>query len=103
MKKQVRECESIPRFYGLAYREYDRRVGVCYPIPFNIVVRIAMNIWWSLKSGFFPDWYEEKLFKVDREAWQRGYDFGVKTAKSLTNIVAEDLLERILETQNEPK
>jgi hypothetical protein len=95
MKKIICEFEEVPKWYGLAYWRYTTRQGVCYPIILNVMVRICLNIWWSLKHGLVSSWYEEKIEEVRAEAWWTGYNFGIKSKTS----VMETLLQRILDTQ----
>jgi hypothetical protein len=95
MKRTICEGESMPKWYGLAYWQYDENQGVCYPIILNVMVRICRNIWWAIKRGVIPSWYEKEIEKVRADAWHTGYEFGVKSKTS----VSEALLQRILETQ----
>ncbi len=98
----VNDFDPIPRFYGLAYQKWECRKAVCYLIPFNVIVRVLVNIWWVLKRGLFPSWYEQRLNQIDKDAWRGGYDVGLRTKysefKSELSIM-EDLLKRILGNQ----
>lgn len=37
LKVLVKQSERIPCFYGLAYWDYERNVGVAYPLFLNLV------------------------------------------------------------------
>ena len=50
MQRFVKENESFPRFYGLAYRDYLRGHAVCYPIPINLIVRFLWGALLHLKN-----------------------------------------------------
>jgi len=53
-KKEVKEGEKLPRFYGLAYTEYVIGKGfaeICYPIPFNFLIGWIKLAHYRLKTG----------------------------------------------------
>ena len=50
-RKEIIEGSIIPRFYGVAYVEWSRRVFVCYPVPLNLIVHWARELWFWLISG----------------------------------------------------
>jgi hypothetical protein len=52
-KKEVGVHESVSRVYGAAYWRMDRQVGVCYPIPFNVIVGLFNKLWWRLRQPKF--------------------------------------------------
>lgn len=48
---QVAEGEMAPWWYGAAYYSCYADYTVCYPVPFNLIVRWSRNLWWALKRG----------------------------------------------------
>lgn len=50
MIKVIYEEEQIPKFYGVAYRDFTRMRVVCYPIPLNLLVRAGINVWFYFKG-----------------------------------------------------
>jgi len=36
--------------YGLAYKDLWRKECVCYPIPFNYIIRLVLFLWWEFKT-----------------------------------------------------
>ena len=47
--KQISEGEIIPRFYGVAYRDFVQDVIICYPFPFNIIVQYWRKWWMAIR------------------------------------------------------
>ena len=59
--KDIPEGGLIPKWYGVAWRaEYNLKVR-CYPIPLNIIIRIARHLWCELMHGCFRSKWEGKL------------------------------------------
>lgn len=49
IRKLIWQGERYPRGYGMAWLDYDRNAAVCYPIPFNVVMRAVYLAWvWCL-------------------------------------------------------
>lgn len=48
-KKTITTGDTISPVYGAAYTRFDRnvldRVGICYPIPFNVVIGLLYKLW----------------------------------------------------------
>lgn len=74
LRREVKEGIMFPKFYGLAYRDMWRRVSICYPIPLNVVVRLAMSLYWKLQEGLVTN----RLEKIIEKAWQDGYCTGTR-------------------------
>ena len=49
LQRFVPEGEMFPRGYGLAWRSWERRGCVCYPIPFNWLAAWAYGTWLYLE------------------------------------------------------
>ena len=48
--KQIHEGEIIPRFYGVAYRNFAQDTIICYPFPFNIIVQYWRKWWMAIRN-----------------------------------------------------
>ncbi len=49
MRRLVYQGERYPKGYGMARLDYPRNAAVCYPIPLNVVMRLAYVLWvWCL-------------------------------------------------------
>jgi len=72
MKIEVRECEMIPKGYGIAYYCYDRLSAICYPIPINFLISLCYTVYLVLKRGITPRSREAEL----RKAYDRGFNAG---------------------------
>jgi hypothetical protein len=51
LKRFVPNHMTLPRFYGVAWRDYSRDGVVCYPVPVNIVAGLLRGLWHWLKSA----------------------------------------------------
>ena len=46
--KRINEGEQMPKWYGVAYRDFAMYQAVCYPIPLNIIVATWNKVLWWL-------------------------------------------------------
>ena len=53
-KRQVYEGERLPWGYGRAYYLPQTDAMVCYPVPFNLVVRWLRNLYYWLATPRIP-------------------------------------------------
>lgn len=44
--------QKYPRWYGLAWIDFERNAAVCYPIPLNIIARTVYLAWLFCKCPF---------------------------------------------------
>ena len=44
----IYKAKPIPKCYGIAYRDFAGCRIVCYPVPLNLIVRLAREIWQRL-------------------------------------------------------
>lgn len=84
---------ELPRFYGLAYYQYDMDMSVCYPVPLHLVVRLwhwIAFIW--LRKIKFVDWVHTPFEQAYRNGKRDGYNEGVASdlAKLLSIEIRED-------------
>lgn len=73
LRREVGFMYRLPRFYGVAYTEYERPVAIAYPVPLNLLVRAMRWLWWKLVS-YKPARWEEELNSV----YFQGYEAGRK-------------------------
>jgi len=64
----IREGEAIPRWYGIARTYWDLGRLICYPIPFNLIVR---GWHWLLHVMRSPT-----ALACERAAYDAGYQRG---------------------------
>jgi len=62
----------LPKWYGIAYREYERRRTILYLIPFNLFVRYAMRLYWRFYKWIKHDEWQGVLNVI----YSRGYNDG---------------------------
>jgi len=78
-----------PRWgYGVAYRRFDRDEDVCYPIPLNLVVFLARELYFWLA---FPT----RFSVIDRLiswAWNKGFQHGFDEGRRLHEDTCENRL-----------
>jgi len=70
---RVREAESMPRGYGVAWYEPACRWAVVYPVPFNILLRFLRKLWFRLA---FPTKNMREL--REQAIYHRGYQEGIE-------------------------
>jgi hypothetical protein len=76
----------MPSWYGLAYYEPYRDEQVCYPIPFNLVVRWARDLAWLVKRGkksALSEAYERGYKEGSQAQYDRGFDAGSRHGKRI--------------------
>jgi hypothetical protein len=69
VRRIVREGEIFPRGYGIAWHRWDLGDAVCYPVPLNWVIAVALRVWWRLVAGpkWWRDIYRGTLRRLDDE------------------------------------
>jgi hypothetical protein len=71
---RIKYNEVIPRFYGVAYRDYQRMCLVCFLFPFNHVVGIAYLIWYKIRHAkYVLNYFENNKENIIKD------DFNTKT------------------------
>ncbi len=95
-KKEVYGGRMMPRGYGLAYQEFDRMVYIVYPIPLNLIIRLAHGIYWRLAQGIAPLYFESQVSKQSsanyKDAYNQGYNAGkIDGYKESTDNLLEGL------------
>ena len=51
MRKEIKEHECTPDWYGVAWVDMSRNIGVCYPIPVNFIMGWGRCFLVILKRG----------------------------------------------------
>lgn len=74
----------IPRWWGFAYRLFDMRYTVLYPIPLNLVVRYALKLYWTVYSWVKRGGWHSKL----DDAYWMGYNDGNTTREHHYELLA---------------
>ncbi len=64
----------LPRWYSIAYRQWDCRRTVLYIIPLNLIVRYAVGIYWFLYNWIKHGEWADRLWKE----YRRGYSDGAR-------------------------
>lgn len=76
LKKYVSQGETLPRFYGVAWRDYARLQAVCYPIPLNWLVFILREIYFLI--AYLPKAPREKF---ESRVFSAGFEEGRKIGR----------------------
>lgn len=64
-KQQALQGEKLPWGYGLAYWLPHAHASVCYPVPFNLVVRWARNLYFWMSCP--KPTYKERCEAMERQ------------------------------------
>lgn len=56
-KKEYDIGDAVPPIYGGAYYMVATRMGVCYPIPFNIIIGLLYRLYRLVRSPKFVRTY----------------------------------------------
>lgn len=65
--KRLKEGETIPRWYGIAWVSYNTSEATCMPIPFNLLVAAARAIYVWIRWGY------RTVPGSTRDAYGQGY------------------------------
>lgn len=66
IKKRISEGAIIPKWYGIAYYDWQTDYAVCYPIPFNLLVtlyRIVRMFFKTPPGRLFEYLYHKRIKK----------------------------------------
>ena len=85
-KLEIRNGYTMPWFYGIAYWKTTQCMAVCYPVPFNRIVRLVREAWLWLASPR-ANWREQAgHWKRKCERWE---DWASSLGKSFEELVKE--------------
>ncbi len=82
MSKIVYENEQIPRFYGIAYRDFLVKAIICYPIPLNWLVRWERALGFWLRRLFPWQHLADKTGRYHKLSYNKGYQDGLDARKA---------------------
>lgn len=97
VSKLVHASELIPRGYGVAYWKWDRGVGVFYPIPFNLLVRLVRNTYYALVHAGYPSKWEKMLDRVYMQGKEAGEIRGVATMKPMQTVLEAKVASQLVQ------
>lgn len=98
--KFVEEGSRFPKGYGLAYWEHGMDRALCFPIPFNLVVRL-----WHRLELWYCETFKQARFISDpmQAAYRKGkYDGALEaSASKIVNDLSGDIKRWIDEDANQ--
>lgn len=68
--RRLKPGEIAPPFYGIAHRDWVSNDVLVAPVPLNIVIYAAVNLWAFLRWGYLP------ISLNPRQAFDQGYRKG---------------------------
>ncbi len=80
---QIAEGEMAPWWYGFSYYSPCSGYITCHPIPFNLIVRWARELWWLMR-------------KSKADAVSTAYQRGKRHARRLANARETQAIDTIL-------
>ena len=60
IQRRLFQGQQFPFLYGVAWEENFGRVAICYPIPFNLVLRWLRDAWFVMAQPSKREWYTHK-------------------------------------------
>lgn len=78
---EIKHGEPFPKWYGLAYRCFERDVAVFYPLPFNKLV-----YWWYEFTFWLRCQNKSKRERMERHWIEVGVELERKRMERLTEI-----------------
>lgn len=67
-KKEVDTGDTVSYIYGVSYYKFWNERGVCYPIPFNIVVHfLYRSVRWLRSPRFIIDRITREIHNAEKE------------------------------------
>jgi len=94
MRREIAEGEEIPRFYRVATRDYARRLAICYPFPFHLLINWADRLYWRIALT-----REGKR----RQVWDEGFHQGRDMQYEDSQRQIERLQSHLLASFNEKR
>ena len=86
VSRDIPEGELIPRWWGIAYRDFDRNAKVAYPIPLNFLVRWERDLRCWLMNVGRPGYRE----RIERRTYLRGRESAERASANYTaHVLAE--------------
>ena len=63
---------ELPKWWGFAYREFNIRYTILYPIPINLIVRYSLKLFWLVYRWVKMSGWKDKM----EDAYWQGYNDG---------------------------
>ena len=73
--REIEEGESVPWYYGFAWRNYTRNTTVVVIIPFNWIAMWLRRLWFMTREG------KHHMEIEFHSEYRRGYRLGLKQGK----------------------
>lgn len=83
--KRRYEGEALPKWYGVAYRDYVTDCDICYPIPLNHLVKHLRLLKWRLYKPA-RDHIERQMMTM----YHKGYNDGFYEGRNKKLLEVED-------------
>lgn len=68
IQKIISPGEKIPNYYGVSFHHYETNSIICYPIPLNIIIGFARNVFYRYLKTFRPTALQDMFFKMEQDA-----------------------------------
>jgi len=75
MRRLIPDGMNIPRGYGLAFRDFQARQHVCYPLGIHLIVKTAAALYWRF-IYLYPSFWERAIHRTEDKAYEDGYNRG---------------------------
>ena len=69
---EIQEGERLPRGYGVAYYDVARYQAICYPIPFNLLIKALREIYYRVASPSISE-REKQVARAYQKGLLRGW------------------------------
>jgi len=79
--REILEGQKIPKYYGIAWPDYNRQVYICYPFPLNLIIGFIKLVYYKVRYFYFKSEYDEKL----RDAYLKGMQEWLLKIKEVRN------------------
>ena len=89
-KYELEFGNKIPKGYGIAYYDIVKQLTICYPIPFNYIIRIIRNITYKFKSIPMST-IERNNQYIYNKGFIDGYNY---YRKAIKKIIEKYMMER---------
>ena len=74
MIKWIEEGGIVPRWYGIAWRDWHSYRSAILPIPLNVLAAWGRHLWYVVRFKLLPR--SDVLLAAKREGWMEGYEQG---------------------------
>lgn len=97
LKREIQEGGMAPAWYGVAWRDHNRRSVICYPIVLNIIVSFLRSVYISIRFG-------NMTISCDpRDAYQQGFRNGLDLGREIMSTAGLKSIEKLKEDLDKDK